>query len=157
MTVSFTWSVAVNAILPLASVTLGLGPTMIECPFPCDSAICLPGVGRWSASWSVTVMVTVDVPSAVTEDWSATIDAAAADGTTKGRVRAGELHAVGHVHGREGDGLRRQVLHREDDRPVESDTPLAGEMVTWLPGFAARVTVLPSTVWWLASSSVTRT
>ena len=60
---------------------LGLGPLITEWPVPCVTVTSLPGVGLPSASCSVSVMVVVFTPSAVTGVEKTLIPALAAGGT----------------------------------------------------------------------------
>src|SRR5271168_859085 len=84
--VSLFESTALKSILPLESVTGGLGPAITELPPVCEIWISLPGVGRPRESCSVTVMSAGVLPSAVTWDGPAVRLAPAAGGTTKSTV-----------------------------------------------------------------------
>src|SRR5665213_246674 len=157
VTTSLTPSVAVNAICPLTSVTLGFGAVMIEWPAPCDNAISLPGVGRLSASFSVTVIVDVLVWSGGTLVGDAAMPAPAAGGTRNSMPgwSASTTLSVVSVAVKTSVSCVRSVTVNTTAPLLPSDVPLAG-VITALPP-AASVTVLPATILPIASTSRTTT
>src|SRR5665213_3432273 len=134
VTTSLTPSVAVNAICPLTSVTLGFGAVMIEWPAPCDDAISLPGVGRLSASFSVTVIVDVLVWSGGTLVGDAAMPAPAAGGTRNSMPgwSASTTLSVVSVAVKTSVSCVRSVTVNTTAPLLPSDGPLAG-VITALP------------------------
>src|SRR5271170_4320972 len=146
-------------MVPVASVTCGVGPLITELPVCCEILISLPGEGLLFASCRVMVMVAVDTPSLVTLGGAAWICDEVAGGVTKVivgvivGVNSSPLSLAVKVTC---SGVRSVTV--KVAAPLDAEvTPLAGITFAWLPGLATRVTVWPPTVFPPLSRSFTTT
>ena len=133
-----------NWMLPLESVTCGVGPVITELPV-CDRFTSLPGVARPSESFRVTVIVVGVMPSLRTLSGDALMLAEAGGGAEKAppAVSANTIPSAVAVSVT-GSATRSVTVNWTTPFAV-FEIPLAGLIFAELPGLAASVTVLPLT------------
>ena len=143
-------------MVPVASVTPLAGAVITECAVPCDSATTLPGVGRFSASRSVTVTIVCADPLLNTPVGAAEMLAPVAAGTPKATFAVWDnttpdvVSVAVNVTSSDTRSLTVKIA-----APLLTDvTALAGVMVA-LPPDAASVTVRPCAALPRASASRT--
>src|SRR5580704_15548522 len=135
-------------MLPLESVTCGVGPLITELPV-CERFTSLPGVARPSESFSVTVIVVGVMPSSTTVSGDALMLADVAGGATKaivgGILGVSWMLSVVSVAVRVRVSIVVSVIPKTTAPFVVLVTPLGGVMTAVPLGLAVSVTVFPPT------------